>query len=136
MASLVGDLGGEEDLHLLGRRRAHHRPELLGHLLLADEERGQPVHPLEALLLRESLPVLAVLREVEVLREPLLALPQLVELPVVEQLGLAAVGRFLQGRVGGLAEEVAQFDAARERAQSASSCRTPATIDDVLRNDA
>ena len=62
------------------RRGAHHRAELLGHLLLADEERRQPVHALEALLVRESVPVLAVHREVELLRQPLLALPQLVEL--------------------------------------------------------
>ena len=51
VARLVGDLGAEEDPLVLGRRRAHDRPQLLGHLLLADEEGGEPVHPLEALLL-------------------------------------------------------------------------------------
>ena len=81
VARLVGDLGAEEDAHLLVGRGAHHRPELVGDALLADEERRQAVHALEALLLGDALvPVDPVLREVEVLRAPLLALPQLVEL--------------------------------------------------------
>ena len=97
---LVGDLRGEEDPHVLVRRRAHHRPELGGHALLADEERRQPVHALEPLVLVDPLvPVDAVLREVEVLRRPVLALPQLVQLPVAEQVRLAAVRRGEQGRV-------------------------------------
>ena len=83
VAGLVGDLGAEEDFLVLGRRRAHDRPQLLGHLLLADEERGEPVHALEALLAGDPLvPVLAVAAEVELLRLPLLALPELVELAV------------------------------------------------------
>ena len=44
----------------------------------------------------------SVLRELELLREPLLALPQLVQLPVVEQLCLATVSRLEQSRVSGL----------------------------------
>jgi hypothetical protein len=102
VARLVGDLRAEEQPHLLVRRRAHHRPELGGDALLADEERRQPVHALEALLLVDPLvPVDPVLREVEVLRRPLLALPQLVQLPVAEQVRLAAVRRGKQGRVAG-----------------------------------
>ncbi len=46
-------------------------------------------------------PVDPVLREVDVLRRPLLALPQRVELPVVEQLRLAPVGGGHQRGVGG-----------------------------------
>jgi hypothetical protein len=87
VARLVGDLRAQEEPHVLLRRRAHHRPELGRHPLLADEERRQPVHALEALLGVDPLvPVDPVLREVDVLRRPLLALPQRVELPVVEQL--------------------------------------------------
>ena len=75
-------------------RGAHHRAELLGHLLLADEERRQAVHALEALLLRDALvPVDAVLGEVDVLGGPLLALPEVVELArSSSRLHLAAVG--------------------------------------------
>src|SRR5262249_13242471 len=70
-----------------------------GHLLLADEEAREPVHPLVALLLRDPLvPVDPVLREVEVLRGPLLLLPEVVELVVVEQLHLGLRG-VLEGRV-------------------------------------
>ena len=77
VAGLVGDLRAEEDLLVLGRRRPHDRPQLLGDLLLADEERGEPVHPLVALLLGDPLvPVLAVAAEVEHLGLPLLALPE------------------------------------------------------------
>jgi hypothetical protein len=99
---LVGDLGAEEQPHLLVRRRAHHRPELGGHALLADEERGQAVHALEPLLLRDPLvPVDPVLGEVEILRRPLLALPQLVQLAIREQVRLAAVGRGEKCRIAG-----------------------------------
>ena len=71
VARLVGDLGAEEDAHLLVGRGAHHRAELRGDALLADEERRQPVHALEALLGVDPLvPVDAVLREVDVLDAP------------------------------------------------------------------
>ena len=60
----------------------------------------QPVHALEALLGVDPLvPVDPVLREVEVLHGPLLALPQRVELAVGEQVRLAAVGALEQRRV-------------------------------------
>ena len=58
VAGLVGDLRAEEDFLVLGRRGAHDRPQLLGDLLLADEEGGEPVHPLEALFLAGSPPSL------------------------------------------------------------------------------
>jgi hypothetical protein len=100
VTGLVGDLGAEEDALVLGRRRAHDRPQLLGDLLLADEERGEPVHALKALLVVDALvPVLAVAAEVEILGPPLLALPEQIELAVGEKLGLAAVGGLLKGRV-------------------------------------
>ena len=87
VARLVGDLRAQEQPHVLLRRGAHHRAELGGDALLADEERRQAVHALEALLGVDALvPVDPVLREVDVLRRPLLALPERVELPVVEQL--------------------------------------------------
>jgi hypothetical protein len=99
---LVGDLRAQEDAHLLGRRRAHHRAELLGDLLLADEERRQAVHALEALLLRDALvPVDPVLREVDVLGRPLLALPELVERRVAQQVHLATVRGLQYSRVAG-----------------------------------
>ena len=105
VARLVGDLRGEEDAHVLARRGAHHRPELGGHALLADEERRQPVHARVALLGVDPLvPVDAVLREVDVLDRPLLALPQRVELAVGEQVRLAAIGALEQRRVARGAE--------------------------------
>src|SRR5262249_33524096 len=55
VARLVGDLGGEEDPLLFGGGGPHDRPELVGDLLLADEEAREPVHALEALLLRDAL---------------------------------------------------------------------------------
>ena len=118
VAGLVGDLGAEEDAHLLRRRGAHHRAELLGHPLLADEERAEPVHALEALVLGDPLvPVDPVLGEVDVLGGPLLALPEVVELLVVEEVDLAAV-RGLQDRrvAGGL--EVLPLDPMDRRARS------------------
>ena len=100
VARLVGDLRAQEQPHVLVGRGAHHRAELGGDALLADEERRQAVHALEALLVVEALvPVLAVPGEVEVLRRPLLALPELVELAVGQQVRLAAVGRGEQRRV-------------------------------------
>ena len=105
VARLVGDLGAEEDAHVLVGDRAHDRPELGGHALLADEERAQPVHPRHALLRVDALvPVDAVLGEVEVLHRPLLALPQLVELAIGQEVGLAAVGGLLQGGIARRAE--------------------------------
>ena len=102
VAGLVGDLGAEEDFLVLGRCRPHDRPELLGHLLLADEERRQPVHPLEALFLRDPLmPVDPVLGEVQLLGLPLLPLPEVIQLPVAEQLDVGGpIGRLVQRRVG------------------------------------
>src|SRR3954452_11450989 len=100
VARLVGDLRAQEDPHVLVGDRAHDRPELGGHALLADEERAHPVHPLEALVVVEALvPVDAVLAEVEILRRPVLALPQLVELAVGEQVRLAAVRRLVERRI-------------------------------------
>jgi hypothetical protein len=93
VAGLVGDLRAQEDPHLLVGRGAHDRPELGGDALLADEERAQPAEALEALLLVETLvPVDTVLAEVEVLRGPLLALPQVVQLAVGQQLEAALLG--------------------------------------------
>jgi hypothetical protein len=100
VARLVGDLGAEEDALLLGGRGAHHWAELLGHALLADEERRQAVHALVALLLRDALvPVDPVLGEVDVLHAPLLALPEVVELGVGEEVGLAAIRGLHDGRI-------------------------------------
>ena len=98
VAGLVGDLRAEEDFLVLGLGGAHDRPQLLGHFLLADEEGGEPVHALEALLLADPLvPVLAVAAEVELLGLPLLALPEQVELLVGEQLDVGgAVGRLVR----------------------------------------
>ena len=109
VARLVGDLGAEEDAHLLGRRRAHHGPELLRDLLLPDEEGAEAVHPLEALLLGDALvPVDPVLREVDVLGRPLLALPEQVELLVAEQIHLAAVGGLHQPGIARFLEILSQ----------------------------
>src|SRR4051794_16510923 len=106
VASLIGDLGAEEDPLGLGRAGAHDRAELVGDLLLTDEEAREPVHPLEALLRRDLLvPVDLVLREVEVLGEPLLLLPEVVELGVVEELDVASAA-FLKGGVRGRLEVV------------------------------
>src|SRR3712207_5719259 len=77
VARLVRDLRAQEEPHLLVGRGAHDRAELRRHPLLADEERRQAVHALEALLGPDALvPVDAVLREVEVLDRPLLAFPE------------------------------------------------------------
>src|SRR3954453_7820338 len=101
VAGFVRDLRAEEDAHLLGGRRAHHRAELLGHLLLADEERAEPVHALVLLVVGKALPVEPVLGEVEVLRAPLLALPELVQLAVGEELHVAAIRGLHDGRIAG-----------------------------------
>src|SRR6266511_4170470 len=107
MAGLIRDLCAEEDALSLGGGRPHDRAQLVGDLLLADEEAGEPVHPLEALFLGDALvPVDPVLREVEVLGRPLLALPEVVELGVVEELDRAPIGA-LQGRIGGRPEVLA-----------------------------
>jgi hypothetical protein len=110
VARLVGDLGGEEDPLVLGRRCAHDRAELVGDALLADEERRQPVHALEALLGIDALvPVDPVLAEVEVLGPPLLALPERVQLLVAEQLRPAAVRALIpKGGIGGPHEVLAR----------------------------
>jgi hypothetical protein len=90
MTRLVRDLRAEEDPLCLGRAGAHDRAELIGDLLLADEEAREPVHALEALVRRDPLvPVDPILGEVEVLGEPLLLLPEVVELRVVEELDVA-----------------------------------------------
>ena len=105
VARLVGDLGGEEDAHVLVRDGAQNWAELDRDPLLADEEGAQAVHPRSALLGVEPLvPVDPVLREVQVLHRPLLALPQLVELAVREQMGLTAISRLVQGGVARGAE--------------------------------
>src|SRR3954447_13729336 len=104
VAGPVGELGAEEDPLRLGRSGAHDRAELVGDLLLADEEAREPVHPLEALRRRDALvPVDPVLGEVEVLGAPLLLLPEVVELAVVEELDVAPVS-LLEGRVRGRAK--------------------------------
>src|SRR5437660_3483174 len=114
--SLVGHLRREKDLHLLSRDSSDDRTELVGDLLLADEEGGEPVHALKALFLGEALPIGAILLEVDVLRAPLLPLPELVQLLVRQELGLGALLRLLERGIGRLAEELALLDS-RRRAQ-------------------
>ena len=81
------------------RTRPHHRAELGRDALLADEERAQPVHPHVALVLVDPLvPVDPILGEVQVLHRPLLALPERVQLAVVQQLG-PRVGGHLEPRI-------------------------------------
>jgi hypothetical protein len=110
--SLVGDLGAQEHAHVLVGAGAHHRSQLRSDALLADEEGAQPVHPLVALLgVHALVPVDAVLGEVDVLGGPLLALPQLVELPVGQQLCLAAVGGLVERGIA----RGAEVDALRAR---------------------
>jgi hypothetical protein len=114
VAGLVGDLGGEEDPLLLGGAGPHDRPQLVGDALLADEEGGEAIHALESLLRLDPLvPVGPVPAEVEVLGGPLLALPELIELPVGEEHGLSAVGRILKCRIRGLQEALLLRDRAQ-----------------------
>src|SRR3954454_24715835 len=104
VAGLVGDLGAEGNALRLRPGGAHDRAEIVGDLLLADEEAREPVHALEALRRRDALvPVDPVLGEVEVLSAPLLLLPEVVELAVVKELDVAPVS-LLEGRVRGRAE--------------------------------
>src|SRR5205085_4257147 len=83
VACLVGDLRREEDPRVLAGRGPHHRSELAGDALLAEEEPAQPHALGAATVAREALvPVDAVLREVEVGDAPLLALPEVEELAI------------------------------------------------------
>src|SRR5262249_58161501 len=100
----VGGVGGGEERLWLGRGGGHHRAELVGDLLLADEEAGEPVEALLTLSLRDPLmPVDPILGEVEVLGRPLLLLPEVVELLVVEELDVPATP-LLEGWIRGRAE--------------------------------
>ena len=85
VARLVDLLGREERLLLLVLVGHDEARELGRDALLADEERGEPPEAL-LLLLVERRPVLVVVLEVDRLRVPVLALPQLVELLRVHQL--------------------------------------------------
>ena len=124
VARLVGDLGREEDPLLLGRGGAHDRAELVGDLLLADEEGGEPVHAPEPLVLGDPLvPVDPVLGEVEVLGQPLLALPELVELRVAEQLRLAAIRRLCSAGSQVALKSSRGGDSSAQRRRSAASTR-------------
>jgi hypothetical protein len=85
VAGLVGYLGAQEDAHVLLRAGPHHRSQLGGYALLADEERAQPIHPGVALLgIYPLVPIDAVLREVKISHRPLLSLPRPIQLLVVE----------------------------------------------------
>ena len=100
VAGLVGDLRGEEDALLLGRARPHDRAELVGDPLLSREEGGKAEQALDLLVVGDALvPVDAVLAEVDVLGRPLLALPELVQLDVAQELRPPAIGRGLERRI-------------------------------------
>jgi hypothetical protein len=86
VASLVDLLGGEEGLLLLVLVGHDEAGELGGHALLADEEGAEPPEVLFLLLLAQLGPLLLVALEVDGLRLPLLALPQLVQLLRVHEL--------------------------------------------------
>ena len=86
VARLVHLLGREEGLLLLVLVGHDEAGELGGHALLADEERAQPPEVLLLVLVAELGPLLLVALEVDRLRLPLLALPQLVELLRLHQL--------------------------------------------------
>ena len=80
VARLVDLLGGQEGLFALTLVGHHETRELRGHALLADEERGQVPRHLLAQLAVQARPVLLVLGEVDRVRLPVLALPQLIQL--------------------------------------------------------
>jgi hypothetical protein len=104
---LVDLLGGEERLLLLVLVGHHETRELGGHALLADEERAEPPEVLLLLVLGQLGPLLLVALEVDRLRLPLLAFPQLVELLRVHQLERPVqVGVVRDGRDVALAGEV------------------------------
>ncbi len=78
MLRLVGDLGREEELGLLLRRRQGEGEKLDGDPVLGDEELGEAKGQELALLLGEHVrigPLAGVLGEVEVLGRPVLPLP-------------------------------------------------------------
>src|SRR6185503_17003563 len=87
---LVDLLRGEERLLLL-ILVGHDEPgELRRYALLADEERREPPQAFLAIGLGELRPVVRVLAQVDLLRGPLLALPELVELLRLHELDVAA----------------------------------------------
>ena len=100
VARLVGDLRRGRS-SVLGRRGAHDRPQLLGHLLLADEERREPVHRAGSALRRRSARASPRGPAKSSSWLPLLTLPEQVELLGVEQLDVGrAIGGLHQGGVG------------------------------------
>src|SRR4051812_21670509 len=88
VARLVHLLRAEERLLALALVRTDEAPELGGDALLADEEGRQEPDDEVLVLALERRPVLAILREVDRVRRPGLALPQLVELLGLHQLDL------------------------------------------------
>ena len=98
VARLVDLLGREEGLLLLVLVGHDEAGELGGHPLLADEERAEPPEVLLLVLVGELGPLLLVALEVDRLRLPLLALPQLVELLRLHQLERAVEVRVVRDR--------------------------------------
>ncbi len=108
VAGLVDLLGEQERLLVLVLGRQHEARELVGDALLADEERRQPVHHLLALVLVQRLPVAPIGVEVDLVRRPVLALPQPVELERRHQLDLRQLGLVADRRHVALNGEVQQ----------------------------
>ena len=107
VARLVDLLGREEGLLLLVLVGHHEAGELGGHALLADEERAEPPEVLLPVVVGQLGPVLLVALEVDRLRLPVLALPQLVQLLRVHQLERPVqVGVVGDGRDVALAGEI------------------------------
>ena len=92
VARLVHELRGQEQLDLAGGSRLQEGREVGGHALLADVEGAEAPDRGLLGLARGDDPLLAVDREVELRGLPVLALPERVELAVVEQ-AVAVRGR-------------------------------------------
>ena len=86
VARLVHELGGEEQLDLAAGGGLQERREVGRHALLPHVERAEAPDRVLLRRGRRGQPVLAVHAEVELVGAPVLALPERVELAVVEQL--------------------------------------------------
>ena len=93
---LIDLLGDEECLLVLVGRGEDQSGELVGHALLADEEGRQAEEHLLAQALGHGIPVAPVGAQVDLVRDPVLALPQPVELERSHELDLAEPRRVAQ----------------------------------------
>src|SRR5579859_5619802 len=91
VASLIDQLGGQEDAHIILWHSGDIRGQGIGDALFPFEEGREAVDAHTVLIFAHTVPLFTILAEVDLLRAPLLALPTIIEFTIGWEMNQALI---------------------------------------------